>query len=74
MGYLDAKFHLMNLYCANLACYVLMKAQGASIKDHPLIRRLIYIKTLVTKLKPLDKKLEYQVNKLLRLANGNRYI
>lgn len=37
-----------------------------------MVRRLIYMKTLVTKLKPLDKKLEYQINKLLRLANGNR--
>ena len=47
-----------------------MKAQGKSVKDHPVIRRLTYIKTLVNKLKPLDKKLEYQVNKLLRMANG----
>jgi hypothetical protein len=55
----------------NLAFYILLKLQGKSIKDHPVIRRLIYIKTLLGKLKPLDKKLEYQINKLLRMANRN---
>lgn len=49
---------------------MLFKLQGKSIKDHPLIKKLIYIKSLILKLKPIEKKMEYQINKLLRLSQG----
>eukprot|EP00331_Platyophrya_macrostoma_P029725 CAMPEP_0176456500 /NCGR_PEP_ID=MMETSP0127-20121128/31325_1 /TAXON_ID=938130 /ORGANISM="Platyophrya macrostoma, Strain WH" /LENGTH=502 /DNA_ID=CAMNT_0017846471 /DNA_START=43 /DNA_END=1551 /DNA_ORIENTATION=+ len=69
ISYLDVKFELLLSYCMNLAFYILIKLQGKTIKDHPVLRRLVYIKSLLSKLKPLDKKLEYQINKLLRMAN-----
>ena len=60
----------MILYSMNLSYLILRKVSGASIKDHPVLKRLIYIKTILSKLKNIDKKLEYQINKLLRIANG----
>eukprot|EP01016_Furgasonia_blochmanni_P037504 TRINITY_DN442_c0_g1_i11.p1 TRINITY_DN442_c0_g1~~TRINITY_DN442_c0_g1_i11.p1 ORF type:complete len:722 (-),score=141.10 TRINITY_DN442_c0_g1_i11:1158-3323(-) len=69
ISYLEVKFNLLLSYCINITFYLLLKNQGRFIKDHPVIKRLIYLKTLMTKLKPIDKKLEYQISKLLRLAS-----
>jgi Sas10/Utp3/C1D family. len=74
MSYIDVKFSLLAFYSMNLAFYILLKVQGKPVKGHPVIRRLIYIKTLLSKLKPIDKKLDYQITKLLRLANRNMII
>lgn len=73
MSYIDVKFNLLAFYSMNLAFYILMKVQGLSVKEHPVIRRMIYIKTLLSKLKPIDKKLDYQITKLLRMANRTSY-
>jgi hypothetical protein len=40
----------------------------APIENHPVIYKLAYIKTLIEKLKPLDIKLQYQIDKMLRAA------
>lgn len=34
-----------------------------------LYKRLVYLKTLLMKLSPVEKKLEYQKNKLLKLSD-----
>jgi hypothetical protein len=38
------------------------KAEGANVKDHPVILQLVRSRTLLERLRPLDKKLAYQVN------------
>lgn len=48
--------------------YMLLKLQGKQISNHPVIAKLIYFKTLISKLKPIDKKLEYQISKMIRIA------
>jgi hypothetical protein len=48
--------------------YMLLKLQGKQISNHPVIAKLIYFKTLIGKLKPIDKKLEYQISKMIRIA------
>lgn len=47
---------------------MLLKSQGKSIKDHPVIDQLVRIRTVMEKLKPLDAKLKHQIDKLLKIA------
>jgi hypothetical protein len=53
----------------NINYYLLLKAEGKSVKEHPVMQSLLRIRTLLEKLRPLDKKLKYQIDKLVRLAN-----
>ncbi len=48
--------------------YLLLKSHGASVKQHPVIDQLVKIRTVLEKLRPLDKKLAYQIDKLLKQA------
>ena len=59
MTYLEMKYNLLLSYCTFLSFYLLMKAEGKSVKDHPVIFKLAHIKTLLEKLRPLDSKLQY---------------
>jgi Sas10/Utp3/C1D family len=54
MTYLEMKYNLLLSYCSFLSFYLLMKIEGKSVKDHPVIFKLAHIKTLIEKLKPLD--------------------
>lgn len=57
MTYLEMKYNLLLSYCTYLSFYLLMKVDGKSVKDHPVIFKLAHIKTLLEKLRPLDQKL-----------------
>ncbi len=60
MTYMEMKYNLLNQYCQYLSVYMLLKLEGhAHIDQHPVIKRLLYIKTLLEKLRPLDAKLQY---------------
>ena len=68
ISYLDTKHLLMLSYCINIAFYLLLKAEGKPVKDHPVVLRLVEIRTYIEKLRPIDKKLKYQIDKLLKMA------
>jgi hypothetical protein len=68
MTYLEMKYNLLLSYCQFLSFYILLKTEGASTKDHPVIGRLLHIKTLLERLRPLDLKLQYQIDKVVRAA------
>ena len=63
-SYLEVKYNLMMSYCSYLTYFMLLKVEGAEVKGHPCVDRLIQIKLLLEKLKPLDLKLQYQIQKL----------
>lgn len=67
---MDVKFQLMLNYCTNVAFYLLLKAEGRRVTDHPVILQLVKTRTLLEKLRPLDKKLAYQINKMLKLSSA----
>jgi len=54
-----------------LALLALMKVNGDSIEGHPIIAKIVFLKTFLTKLKPMNKKLEYQIGKMIRKAVKN---
>ena len=68
ISYLDTKHLLMLSYCVNITFYMLLKAEGKPVKDHPVVLRLVEIRTYLEKLRPIDKKLKYQIDKLLKMA------
>lgn len=68
LSYLQVKFHLLLSYCINIGYYLLLKTEGKTVKDHPVIETLVRTRTLLEKLRPLDTKLKYQIDKLLKMA------
>jgi hypothetical protein len=69
MSYLELKYHLLLSYCVNVAFYMLLKTSGERVEDHPVIRQLVRIRVVLEKMRPLDQKLKYQIDKLLKLSN-----
>jgi U3 small nucleolar ribonucleoprotein protein LCP5 len=66
--YLDVKAVLLLSYNIYLNYYMLCKVNGADLDQHEVFEKLSYLRLIIEKLKPLDKKIEYQVDKLLRAA------
>ncbi|KAJ9166453.1 hypothetical protein P3X46_021205 [Hevea brasiliensis] len=66
ISYLEAKHLLLLNYCQSLVYYSLRKAKGLSIEKHPVVQSLIEIRLFLEKIRPIDQKMEYQVQKLTR--------
>jgi len=66
VSYLELKLQLLLSYCTHLAFYLMLKAEGAPIAGHPVIEKLVEARTYMEKLRPLDAKLKYQMDKLLK--------
>jgi hypothetical protein len=57
MSYLEMKYNLMLSYCSFLSYYLLLKLEGKSVHNHPVVMKLVHIKTIFEKLRHLDSKL-----------------
>ncbi|CAK0782908.1 hypothetical protein CVIRNUC_006103 [Coccomyxa viridis] len=68
VSYLEAKYLLLLHYCIHLVFYVLLKAEGRSAQDHPVIARLVEIRAFLERARPIDKRLRYQMDRLLAAA------
>jgi len=64
------KYNLLMSYCTFLAFYLLLKIEGKPVENHPVIHKLTHIKSLFEKLKPLDQKLSYQVDKMANMTEA----
>lgn len=69
IGYLEAKNHLLLGYCQDIVYYLLRKAKGLSVDGHPVVRSLVEIRLFLEKIRPIDKKAEYQIQKLTSAAD-----
>jgi hypothetical protein len=72
IGYFNSKNLLMLEYLIQLQFYQLFKVNGEDLttgQGLELYKRLVYLKTLLTKLGPVEKKLEYQKNRLLKYSD-----
>eukprot|EP01018_Ginkgo_biloba_P040155 Gb_36096 [translate_table: standard] len=67
--YLEVKHLLLLSYCQSIVYYLLRKAEGSSVQGHPVINCLIEIRLFLEKIRPIDKKLQYQIEKLSKVAN-----
>ncbi|KAJ8541281.1 hypothetical protein K7X08_002097 [Anisodus acutangulus] len=66
ISYLETKHLLLLNYCQSLVYYLLRKAKGLSIEGHPVVQSLVEIRLFLEKIRPIDKKLQYQIQKLTR--------
>ncbi|GAB4839524.1 hypothetical protein Ancab_029050 [Ancistrocladus abbreviatus] len=73
LSYLEAKHLLLLNYCQSLVFYLLHKAKGLSIEGHPVVHSLVEIRLFLEKIRPIDKKMQYQLEKITR-ATGNDVI
>ncbi|KAI9319893.1 Sas10/Utp3/C1D family-domain-containing protein [Dichotomocladium elegans] len=68
VSFLEVKYQLMLQYITQLAFYVHLKLSGRSIKNHPVIESLIELRVILDRMKPIETKLKYQIDKLVRTA------
>eukprot|EP00055_Hartaetosiga_balthica_P017298 m.114825 g.114825 ORF g.114825 m.114825 type:complete len:307 (+) comp9284_c0_seq2:47-967(+) len=68
ISFLEAKNHMMIDYLGNLLVLLMTKLEGKDIVDSAVVDRLIFLQVLMDKIKPIDKKLRYQVDKVVKLA------
>ncbi|EFJ37982.1 hypothetical protein SELMODRAFT_402703 [Selaginella moellendorffii] len=62
-NYMEMKHMLLLSYCRTIVFYLLLRAEGRSVCDHPVIAKLVEIRTLLEKVRPIDKKLQQQIDK-----------
>lgn len=68
ISFLDAKGMVLLSYLQSLAYYQLLRVRGEAVEGHPVLRDLLYFRTLLEKMRPVDDKLRYRVEKLLSAA------
>ncbi|KAF9982972.1 Dimethyladenosine transferase [Modicella reniformis] len=68
LSFLEVKYHILIEYITNLSFVMYRKLNGQSIKDHPAIASLIEQRIILEKMKPIEQKLKYQIDKLIRAA------
>jgi len=68
LSFLEMKYHMLLSYLINLTYVVLRKCSGERIEGDPSIDRMIEIRTVLEKIRPIDHKLKYQIDKLVKTA------
>ncbi|XP_068604008.1 neuroguidin-like [Brachionichthys hirsutus] len=68
LSFLDLRYHLLLFYLQDLTHLISIKTEGGRIKDSDALNRVVTIRTVLEKMRPLDHKLKYQIDKLLRTA------
>ncbi|RHZ88471.1 hypothetical protein Glove_22g10 [Diversispora epigaea] len=65
---LDIKYQTLLQYITNLCFIIHLKLSGKSIVGHPVITNLVELRIVLEKIKPVEQKLKYQTDKLIRAA------
>ncbi|KAM9329842.1 neuroguidin [Gastrophryne carolinensis] len=68
LSFLELKNQLLLMYMQDLTHLIMEKMYGKSLKDNPGIMRLVEIRTVLEKMRPIDQKLKYQIDKMIRAA------
>ncbi|CBJ28433.1 Ngdn protein [Ectocarpus siliculosus] len=67
-SFLALKQTLLLSYCREICSYAAAKGRGEALGGEGAAGRLVELRTVMEKLRPLDRKLKYQTDKLLRVA------
>ncbi|KAM6971600.1 neuroguidin [Tautogolabrus adspersus] len=68
LSFLDLRYHLLLFYLQDLTHLIGIKTEGGKIKESDALNRVVSVRTVLEKMRPLDHKLKYQIDKLVRTA------
>jgi len=68
ISFLSFKNGLLLEYNMNLAYIMLKKTKGKSIEGDKAVERLCYLRTVLEKIRPIEHKLKYQIDKFVSIA------
>ncbi|XP_015777115.1 PREDICTED: neuroguidin-like isoform X2 [Acropora digitifera] len=68
VSFLEVKFHLLLSYIIDLTYYLLRKTDGKSWESDPAVDRLVEARTVLEKMRPIDHKMKYQIDKMIKSA------
>ena len=71
ISFLEMKCHLFLEYLINITYSMLLKLDGKPISGEACIEHLVEIRTVLSKIKPIEKKLKYQIDKLVKMSSGD---
>jgi len=74
LSFLEMKCHLFLEYLINITYSMLLKLDGKPISGEACIEHLIEIRTVLSKIKPIEKKLKYQIDKLVKMSSDDGQI
>lgn len=66
---LEVKNQIMLSYLSNLVFLIMRKCRGKSIAGDPAIERLVEDRTVIERIQPIENKLKYQIDKLIKIAS-----
>lgn len=74
--FVNTKNNLILTYCSNVSFYLVLKAQRSSIKNHPLVKRLVQMRQLLQQLQDkYERVIKPQLEKLLEdIREGHEII
>lgn len=68
VSFLEVKYQVMLQYILQLAYFVHLKISGKQVENSPVIESLVELRVILDKMKPIENKLKYQIDKLVRAA------
>jgi len=71
LSFLEMKSHLFLDYLINITYSMLLKLDGKPLSGETCIEHLVEIRTVLSKIKPIEKKLKYQIDKLVKMSSGD---
>ena len=68
VDYLECKQQILLAYCQHLVYYLSLKARGESVRAHPVMNQMLELRYAMEKMRPIDGKLHYQIDRLIKLS------
>ncbi|KAL5022210.1 hypothetical protein ScPMuIL_001365 [Solemya velum] len=68
VSFLEVKYQSLLSYLMNLTYIMTKKTSGLSVQEDSAIERLVEIRTVLEKMRPIDQKLKYQIDKLVKTS------
>jgi len=70
ISFLDIKNRVLASYISNLGFLMLKKCYGQGLEEESAVDRLVENRTVLEKMRSIDQKLRYQVDKLVNIAEN----